>query len=153
MPGSRIWFPLTSSTAYFITIARPSPNSFKLWDPKRTKNYKKQNRSLISQVECVHVGKESQIIGSLLSKSAIFHNTLPFTSEVVRLPPLAEVAGELVNGEKPSEHNVSGETEETGGDVVEPFGFHTAAQSELPAQNQQNERWWSHDAEKLETES
>lgn len=56
---------------------------------------------------------------------------LPFTADVVRLPPLAEVAGQVVNGEEPSEYNVPRQTEETGRKVLEPFGgtVHAAAQS------------------------
>lgn len=149
MPGSRIWFALISSTAYFITRARPSPYSFKLWNHRQKKN--KVEALLVRLL--IHIGSETQLIGSLFLKDAILHNLLPFTADVVRLRPLAEVAGEVVDGKEPSEHNVPRQTKETSRNVVEPFRWtRTAAQSERPAQNQQSERS-SHDADKPEPDT
>lgn len=82
-------------------------------------------------------------------------NSLPFTADVVRLRPLAEVAGEFINGKKTSKHNVSRQLEETGRNVVEPFrATFTAAPTttKCPEQNQQSGSC-SHDADKLETEA
>lgn len=101
----------------------------------------------------IHNGAESQITGHYFPPSSIFHNPLPFTADVVRLPPLAEVAGELVNGKEPSERNIPRQIEEIGGNIVEPSRCtRTAAQSEWPAQNQQNDRY-SHDADKPEIDA
>lgn len=86
-------------------------------------------------------------------KNVIFHSFLPVTADVVRHPSLGEVAGELVDGKKPSKHNVSRQIEKIGRDILKPFRITCkAAQSKRPEQNQQGGRC-SHDADKLEMET
>lgn len=67
---------------------------------------------------------------------------LPLTADVVRLRPLAQVAGQLINGEKSSEHDVTGQREETSGDVAEPFwgSVRPEARRDPAAEEQQGNR-------------
>ncbi len=104
---------------------------------------------LIKLSICLKV--DSQKIGSLFPNNAIFfYNKLPFTADIVRIRPLAEVAGEAINGKESSEHNVPRHIEDIGRNVVEPFRYiNAAAKSKGPAQNQQIDRC-SHDTDKPE---
>lgn len=138
MPGRRVWCALISSTAYFITIARPSPYWFILCYKGQNKGDKKARWSGLAYTSLHYFPPKKSIL-------------LPSAADVVRLVPLAEVAGELVNGKEPSEHNVSRQTEETGWNVLEPFRS-TAAQFKCPEQHQQRE-WSKHNVDKLEMEA
>lgn len=79
--------------------------------------------------------------------------SLPSTAYLVGLRYVTEVAGELVNGKEPPEHDVPGQTEEVGRNAAEPLGRTLiAAQPKQTTQSQQKETW-SHDANKLEAEA